>query len=206
MQSGKEAFLGMDKRSRKTQEAISKAFKELVKEKGGISKVSVRDIANCANISRSTFYSHYDDIDDLTEFMKEDIAADLSDIISRHVQNPDPSASAFETIQALLLDILTYLVQQDFLTQEIIANSRNNGITVSLSENICELVREQAVKSCSPVDSDVLKDTSLFLTYGCAGMIKNWFLNRSSSSPEVTAKKMAESINSLVSIYSGNRH
>lgn len=203
--SRKEAFLGMDKRSRKTQEAIAKAFKKLVKEKGGISKVSVRDIANRANISRSTFYSHYDDIDDLTEFMKEDIAADLSEIILKHAQKPDTSGSSFDAIQELLLDILTYLVQQDFLTREIIANSRNNGITESLSGNINQLVREQAIQSCSPVDADILRDTSLFLTYGCAGMIKDWFINRSSASPEVTARKMAESINSMVSIYSGNK-
>ncbi len=48
--------------SRKTREKIKKAFAELVKEKEGLNKVSVTDLVNKADITRSAFYTHYDNI------------------------------------------------------------------------------------------------------------------------------------------------
>lgn len=193
----------MDKRSRKTQDAIARAFKELVEEKGGISKVSVRDIASRANISRSTFYSHYNDIDDLTEAMKENIASDISRIIREHSSQEDNTTSAKGSIELLFSNILQFLVHQDFLTREIILNSKNNGITDSLSESISGLLRERAQQQGTMVDNTLIHDASLFLVYGCAGMIKDWFQNRSSANPESTAKKMADVVDSIVNHYEG---
>lgn len=195
----------MDKRSRKTQDAIARAFKELVEEKGGISKVSVRDIASRANISRSTFYSHYNDIDDLTEAMKEKIASDISQIIQEHSLRQDSATSAKSSIELLFSDILNYLVHQDFLTREIILNSKNNGITDSLSSSISTLLRERTKQQGKIVDNPLIHDASLFLVYGCAGMIKDWFQNRSASSPEKTAAKMAEVVDSIVTFYEAKK-
>lgn len=196
----------MDKRSRKTQKAIAGAFKELVEEKGGISKVSVRDIANRANISRSTFYSHYDDIDDLTEAMKENIAIEIGEIIQKHASQKDKSVPVKASLQLLFTDILKFLVNQDFLTKEIILNSKNNGITDSLSDNIFLYLKEQILQRGEPVEDTKVHDASLFLVYGCAGMIKDWFLNRSSADPEATAKKMADVVDSIVSYYEAQKN
>ena len=49
----------------KTKEAIRKAFGELVKEKGGLEKITVTELVKRANINRSTFYLHYGDIYDI---------------------------------------------------------------------------------------------------------------------------------------------
>ena len=49
-----------DKRVRKTQENIRKSFIALLKEKK-FADITIQDIANRAQISRSTFYDHYSD-------------------------------------------------------------------------------------------------------------------------------------------------
>ena len=46
----------------KTKHLIKDTFAELLHEKRNISKISVTELVKRANINRSTFYSHYDDI------------------------------------------------------------------------------------------------------------------------------------------------
>lgn len=51
--------------SKKTKKLIKRAFAELIMEKKEISKVTVTELVKRADISRGTFYTHYDDIYDV---------------------------------------------------------------------------------------------------------------------------------------------
>lgn len=48
--------------SRKTRRTIKKVFAEMLSEKRELGKISVSELCQRAEISRGTFYSHYDDI------------------------------------------------------------------------------------------------------------------------------------------------
>ena len=48
--------------SRKTKKLIKRVFAEMLSEKRELGKISVSELCNRAEISRGTFYSHYDDI------------------------------------------------------------------------------------------------------------------------------------------------
>lgn len=48
--------------SKKTQKLIKKVFAEMLSEKGEMAKITVSELCERAEISRGTFYSHYDDI------------------------------------------------------------------------------------------------------------------------------------------------
>lgn len=48
--------------SRKTRRLIKKVFAEMLSEKKELGKISVSELCKRADISRGTFYSHYDDI------------------------------------------------------------------------------------------------------------------------------------------------
>lgn len=48
--------------SRKTTKLIKKVFAEMLSEKKELGKISVSELCKRADISRGTFYSHYDDI------------------------------------------------------------------------------------------------------------------------------------------------
>lgn len=50
----------MDRRVRKTQKAIMDAFLELLASKG-FEQISINDIADTADVNRSTIYFHYAD-------------------------------------------------------------------------------------------------------------------------------------------------
>ena len=66
----------MDRRKRKTQNAIMSTFMELMAKKD-VEKISISEIAEMADVSRGTFYLHYIDKYDLLEKCIESSFDDL---------------------------------------------------------------------------------------------------------------------------------
>ena len=62
----------MDRRQRKTREAIFNAFRELL-EKNRYENITVQDIIDKADVGRSTFYSHFETKDTLLKAICSDI-------------------------------------------------------------------------------------------------------------------------------------
>ena len=56
---------GLNSSSRKTQELIKRTFAELINEKKSLNKITVTELVKRADITRGTFYTHYDDIYDV---------------------------------------------------------------------------------------------------------------------------------------------
>lgn len=59
--------------SRKTRKLIKKVFAEMLSEKRELGKISVSELCTRAEISRGTFYSHYDDIYGVAEDYENEI-------------------------------------------------------------------------------------------------------------------------------------
>lgn len=90
---------GLNSSSRKTQKLIKTAFAELMNEKKELSKITVTELVKRAEITRGTFYTHYDDIydvaneyqletidllvsEDIVLYTREDILNYFNDIIN----------------------------------------------------------------------------------------------------------------------------
>jgi AcrR family transcriptional regulator len=58
--------------SKRTKEAIKKAFVELMNEKKELRYVTVTDLVKKAGITRSSFYTHYDNIYDVAKDFQDD--------------------------------------------------------------------------------------------------------------------------------------
>ncbi len=71
----------MDRRIRKTKQAIVTAFLELLDEKKDIDKISITDITKRADISRSTFYFHYNGTYELVDEICDSFTKQIYSII-----------------------------------------------------------------------------------------------------------------------------
>jgi len=90
---------------------------ELMKTKS-ILNVSIKDICELADISRSTFYAHYKDQYDLLRHIEEETLAYFEDMLNRYKDKH----SKKETAQ-MVEEMLTYMA------------NNGNSIQVLLSEN-----------------------------------------------------------------------
>ena len=61
-----------DRRVRKTKKQLRGALTSLLLEKD-ISRVTVRDVADLADVNRGTFYAHYSDVYDLLHQLEDDL-------------------------------------------------------------------------------------------------------------------------------------
>jgi AcrR family transcriptional regulator len=72
-----------DRRSQRTRQLVGDAFVQLLRERG-YSAITVSDIIERADIGRSTFYSHYQDKDDLFVAQLDQVI----EMLSQHMPNP----------------------------------------------------------------------------------------------------------------------
>ena len=72
----------MDRREQKTQQAIRNAFLALRAHKP-LERITVKELAENAQISKATFYLHYHDIYELSEALQEDVIQQILSSITQ---------------------------------------------------------------------------------------------------------------------------
>ena len=72
-----------------SKELLKNAFAELVYEKRDISKVSVKDIIEKSTVSKSTFYTHYNNIEDLVKEITEEFTKIFSLSLEKYIKETD---------------------------------------------------------------------------------------------------------------------
>ena len=71
----------MDLRVEKTEKGIKNAFIELRSRKP-LEKITIKELCESAQINKSTFYSHYKDIYDLSDHLEEEVVASITNSVS----------------------------------------------------------------------------------------------------------------------------
>ena len=90
----------MDRRQRKTREAIFKAYTELLSEKNA-SQITVGEIIERADVGRATFYAHFETKDYLQKELCEELFCHIFDSMAeirndhRHIFDCDAHDSEF---------------------------------------------------------------------------------------------------------------
>lgn len=92
----------IDRRVRRTRELLKNALMQLIEEKG-YDVVTIQDVADRANVGRTTFYSHYQSKDDLLLDHYADFASHLIEesLTYDDLMGDDPSAEMVRFLQTL---------------------------------------------------------------------------------------------------------
>lgn len=96
-----------NQRTRLSKILLKNALMDLLSEKGSVTKISVRELCERADLNRSTFYAHYSEPKELLE----EVEAELLDATREHLQKIDAENDI--GAHRYLLSFLIYIKEND---------------------------------------------------------------------------------------------
>ena len=166
-----------DRRVLRTKRAIRNAFAKLLTEKD-INDITIRDIADLADINRKTFYNYYAGVYQVVDEIENDIITTLETVLGEVDFKRDMRAPFvfFEKVTSIInLDL-------DFYGQ-MLAMNRN----VSLVTKIAALMKEKTKKAMMAQLALPEETADVVLEYTFSGMVavyQKWFHSHRSASIE----------------------
>ena len=131
----------MDRRCRKTREAIFTAFAELLAQKN-VSQITVGEIIARADVGRTTFYAHFETKDYLLKALCEELfchifdAADTRRTHHRHIFDCDAPDSVF-------LHLFRHIQKNDHHILDLLICPNNNLFLQYFKSGLRDLVENQ---------------------------------------------------------------
>ena len=161
----------VDRRARRTRQALHETLMRLTVERG-YDGLSVADIAEAANIGRSTFYSHFTDKDDLLRSAAGSLRAELvreHQAIAATEQSHDWRALGFSRF-------MTQHLHEQRLLYRALMQGRGGPILMDLMRHaLCDIVRgELAARPTPPPDLEL----SVQFLVGAYLSVLTWWLDR----------------------------
>jgi AcrR family transcriptional regulator len=150
--------------SRKTKQKIKETFAELMNEKHELAHITVTELVKRAGITRSSFYTHYDNIYDVAS----DIQNETMEVLLKNTEN----LTTLEDFEACIDEITKYLKENGYIYSMILSSNE----VLIYADRLVKLLNKKldiALKIKS-------KETQLkmtFYAYGCINLIIKYFRN-----------------------------
>lgn len=175
----------MDRRINKTRKAIFIAFEKLLTEKR-YEHITVQDIIENADISRSTFYAHFETKDDLLKSTCQNL---FDHIFEDHPVSEDSHdfSAGSSTLRTRLTHILYHLHDDRKLYERIFACESADLFWAYFKIQFVELLRKYDLGKNA---EKLLVPDDFFLNYYCSAFIETvkwWFGTGLKTAPEELA-------------------
>ena len=122
----------MDLRKERTKRNIINAFIEL-RAKKPLERITVKELSEIALINKATFYSHYEDVYDLSKQLEDETI----DSILSNISNPD---NIIEDPKQTTNELVTAFLSQMQLINILFSDSRNSVLSSCLEKRFKEMI------------------------------------------------------------------
>lgn len=158
-----------DRRSRRTRNALTAALISLLREKP-LSAITVTELTALADVNRATFYTHYQDVFDMYDQMKNEICETFAELIEAHADE-----IRADVHEPLLTDVFRYFEDNsNLLSMDIVQNA-----SAGFFDEVCEVLSACCLNAIVPSDAD--DDTRMLFGYqfdfictGIVGVLRGW--------------------------------
>ena len=170
-----------DRRIRYTKASLKSSLLELLHQKP-LSKVSVKELCELADVNRGTFYAHYKSPEVLMSSIEDEFMAGLVN----HLKNQSGSDSPLE----INTKVLEFIMANKSLCQIILSCKENDS---DLRDAVASLYEQFA-----PIWLGEMSGTAegeyvfTFIISGSVGMIRDWLNSPNPASPKAMAALMQE--------------
>lgn len=185
----------LDLRQIRTKKLIRQALLELSEEKG-LSRITVRDLAERAMINRGTFYLHYQDVADLMDQLKSEIFEGILPLAGEIKPLEIRSYAERGEPYPVLLKVLEYfLAQADFLRVMLSPNG-DLQLPIQIKEFMSERMFQQ-FEHYMPEEAEASIPWDYFVAYMASaniGVLTHWMVSRNDLSTREVALMMTRII------------
>ncbi len=131
----------MDRRQRKTREAVFKAFTELLSEKN-VNQITVGEIIERADIGRATFYAHFETKDYLLKELCEELFCHIFDVAEGHTKEHKHIFDC-DAPDSVFLHLFQHLKKNDNNILDLLSCRNNELFLRYFKEGLVKLVSSQ---------------------------------------------------------------
>lgn len=151
--------------SRKTRALIKETFAQMMLEKQELHNITVTELVKRAAITRSTFYTHYENI--------YDVVKDIQDETLDVLVNDNINLTNLNDIHNYLNNIFAYLKENEHIYSMILKSNE----ALFYMERLNGIINKKLKESLTSNDSDMTLNISFFVD-GCINLIIKYYRNQ----------------------------
>ncbi|MDO5518781.1 MAG: TetR/AcrR family transcriptional regulator C-terminal domain-containing protein [Clostridium sp.] len=161
-----------DRRINKTKNSIRSVVITLIQKKD-ISQITVKELAETADINRKTFYMHYSSIEEVLDQIENEIIEKLLNLLNKYDFFEDKfDGSAF-------FSSLNDVISEDFdLYKKLICANSYNFLLVKVKKILKDIIMERLDNKVND-SSEMLNLYAEFISSGVMNMYIDWFTTNS---------------------------
>lgn len=184
----------MDRRVRKTKSAITNALLRLSRKKK-LSAISVRELAEEADIPRSTFYLHYHSINDVIREYLEEYTTDMAEFMK------EDFTMLHSGNRQLFQSLLEYIWSNRQLASLFFCEELSAASSRYIEETLHPLLMKRFQKPNAIQDEQLLHDMASFSSHGSIALIMQWVLQDFPCSPGEMTDRIVNAIRAYTNYF-----
>ncbi len=188
---------GMKAQYTEKDEAILKAYEQLIIQKRDTALISVSDIIKEAGVSRSTFYAHFESKEELTDIMARRLAEDFYTI----VKDGHAATTGKESYYHIYENHLQYIKDHQALGLVVLTNDASTPIINTILAAIRDDLTDYYKVSHRNFTEESLNNTATFWTYGVYGLLRDWVSDGCNTSAADMSRSIVGAISNCASFY-----
>lgn len=182
-----------DQRVLRTKQMLKETFLSLLVE-NQYSDITVNDICDLAQISRVTFYAHYEDKRTL---LNEIIQEKLNGLFMS-LNKPDPKGNAFSkvTFDSWIINLFQFINENEDFFQLVYDRKKMPMVFENLYQGLWKFLNEEITITYNlPLGTELNRDAYIhYLTTAVLSVIKYWIVEGFTYSPKYMSKQLHEII------------
>lgn len=149
-------------------------------QKKHISKISVSELCQEAEINRTTFYRHYESTNDVLMEISYDYVKDF--------RNFSASANSSHDLYDEVARLCRFIYHHADMAKLLIKNNTNDG-TMKIFQELCDgfVGARKILYKGAPIDNDTLRLFNSFFSVGICTLISQWLIEDIPKTPEEIA-------------------
>ena len=147
----------MDLRVEKTRKSIVNAFIAL-RAKKPLEKITVKELCEYAMINKSTFYSHYADIYNLSDTLE-------TEVVSSIIQTLEQPGYLFDNTERATKELFLAFLSQNHLIQILFSGSRSSSLIYKIEQQLKKIFFQKHPEYKNDLSKNIGISYAIYGTY-----------------------------------------